>query len=102
MLCLVRRRDNGVSFVKNGFEFDNRWVVPYNPFLSFVFNCHINVEVVSSVKAVKYLYKYIAKGPDRVVYTVAADNPAGAPGAVAPAAVGNATHDEINEYQTGR
>ncbi len=42
-----------------GFAFDNRWVVPYNPYLSLFFNCHINVEVCSSVAAVKYLYKYV-------------------------------------------
>ena len=41
------------------------WVVPHNVFLATKYNCHINVEVVSSVKAVKYLYKYVYKGPDR-------------------------------------
>lgn len=29
-----------------------------------IYNCHINVEICSSVKAVKYLYKYIYKGHD--------------------------------------
>ncbi|XP_072025233.1 uncharacterized protein [Amphiura filiformis] len=51
----------------NNFEVDNRFIVPYNPFLSLKFNAHINVEVVHSVKAVKYLYKYITKGCDRVM-----------------------------------
>nr|PNR35899.1 hypothetical protein PHYPA_021749 [Physcomitrium patens] len=46
---------------------DNRWVVPYNPYLIGQFNCHINVEICSFVKTVKYLYKYIFKGPDRGV-----------------------------------
>ncbi|KYQ52386.1 ATP-dependent DNA helicase PIF1, partial [Trachymyrmex zeteki] len=32
---------------------------PYCPKLSMVFNCHINIEIVSSIKSVKYLYKYI-------------------------------------------
>jgi hypothetical protein len=40
-------------------------VVPYSPYLSLKFNCHINVEVVQSIKAIKYLYKYTHKGPDR-------------------------------------
>ncbi|XP_010677941.1 uncharacterized protein LOC104893524 [Beta vulgaris subsp. vulgaris] len=45
---------------------DNRWVVPYNPFLLQKYDCHINVEICSSIKCVKYLYKYIHKGSDRV------------------------------------
>ncbi|XP_010229638.1 uncharacterized protein LOC104582051 [Brachypodium distachyon] len=44
---------------------DNIWVVPYNPYLLRMFNCHINVEVCSSIKAVKYIYKYIYKGGDQ-------------------------------------
>ena len=39
----------------------NRWVVPYCPFLSLRFNCHINVELCTSPKAAKYLYKYVTK-----------------------------------------
>ena len=44
---------------------DNRWVVPYNKVLCGKFRCHINVEICTSIKAVKYLYKYSYKGPDR-------------------------------------
>jgi hypothetical protein len=29
-----------------------------------LYNCHINVEICSSIKAVKYLYKYIYKRPN--------------------------------------
>lgn len=39
--------------------------MPHNIFLATKYDCHINVEVVSSIKAVKYLYKYVYKGPDR-------------------------------------
>jgi hypothetical protein len=39
-------------------------VVPYNPYLSLLFNCHINVEVYTSVAAIKYLHKYVYKGHD--------------------------------------
>ena len=45
-----------------GNNVDNRWVVSYNPWLSKKYQAHINVEACMSVKAVKYLYKYIYKG----------------------------------------
>ena len=44
---------------------DNSCVVPYNSYLSRKYNAHINIEFVGSVVAVKYIYKYITKGPDR-------------------------------------
>jgi hypothetical protein len=69
------RRDNGqthkVKITKKNtteakeVEVDNRWIVPYNPYLTTKYNCHINVEICSSVQAVKYLFKYIYKGPDK-------------------------------------
>jgi hypothetical protein len=35
-----------------------------------LYNCHINIEICSSIKTVKYLYKYIYKGPDGTSYSV--------------------------------
>jgi hypothetical protein len=35
-----------------------------------LYNCHINDEICSSIKAVKYLYKYIYEGPNRASYSV--------------------------------
>ncbi|GBN38210.1 hypothetical protein AVEN_100295-1, partial [Araneus ventricosus] len=46
------------------YSIDNRWGVPYNPWLLKKFNAYINVEVCASVKSVKYLYKYVYKGHD--------------------------------------
>ena len=43
---------------------DNRWIVPYSPVLSRSYECHINVEYCSSVKAIQYICKYCNKGPD--------------------------------------
>ena len=68
-----RRRDNGISIEKNGVILDNRWVVPYNPYLLAKYVAHINVEICTSVTAVKYLYKYVYKGPDRVMAAVEED-----------------------------
>ncbi|POS81847.1 hypothetical protein EPUL_006717, partial [Erysiphe pulchra] len=59
------RPNNGVTWEKNGFVFDNRWVVPYNPFLTKKYNAHINVEVAQGINAIKYMAKYIYKGSDR-------------------------------------
>ncbi|KAG5568540.1 hypothetical protein H5410_064442 [Solanum commersonii] len=42
----------------------------YNPFLPDKFNCHMNVEVCSDIKVVKYLYKYICKGQDKIAFCV--------------------------------
>ncbi|KAL5647568.1 hypothetical protein ACJX0J_041923, partial [Zea mays] len=62
---VYRHRDDGRKEKVRGFELDNRWVVPYNPYLLRLFNCHINVEACGSIKAVKYMFKYIYKGHDR-------------------------------------
>jgi len=43
---------------------DNQWIVPYNLHLATKYHAHINMEICSSISAVKYLYKYVYKGPD--------------------------------------
>lgn len=65
----IYRRRPGQHFQKNnkGFIFDNRWVVGYNKHLSQKYQAHINVEICSTVSAIKYLYKYMYKGHDRTV-----------------------------------
>ena len=54
-----RRRNDGKQVTKNKIPLDNRYVVPYNPYLSKKYNAHINVEIWSSIKSCKYLYKYV-------------------------------------------
>ena len=44
-----------------GKEVDNRFVVPYNPYLLEKYDAHMNVEICSSTTSVKYLYKYVYK-----------------------------------------
>ncbi|XP_021717300.1 uncharacterized protein LOC110685147 [Chenopodium quinoa] len=67
-VCKLPLHENSATFVDNG------WVVPYNSWLLLKYDCHINVEICSSIKSVKYLYKYVHKGVDRVSMEV----PAGA------------------------
>ena len=68
-----RRRDLGYVAHKNGHDMDSRDVVPYNPGLCMKYNAHINVEVVTSIKSVKYLYKYSYKGHDRATLELGVD-----------------------------
>ena len=58
------RPDNGRTVGVRNLDLNNRWVVPYNAFLSKKFNAHINLEACVSIKSVKYLYNYIYKGHD--------------------------------------
>ncbi|XP_066933722.1 uncharacterized protein [Clytia hemisphaerica] len=58
------RPDNGRTVRVRNLDLDNRWVVPFCPYLCKKYNAHINLEACVSIKAVKYLYKYIYKGHD--------------------------------------
>jgi hypothetical protein len=68
------RPDNGRTFQRPGPQpttFTNQDVVPYPRELLVKFDCHINLEVCASVKSVKYIHKYIYKGPDRATLEMA-------------------------------
>lgn len=88
-----RRRHNGITWeirkpgsVNERVVLDNRWVVPYNPYLLQKYRCHINIEIASSVAAVKYIFKYVFKGPDRITLAVEKRN----------------LGDEVTQYIHGR
>ncbi|XP_050675973.1 uncharacterized protein LOC126972914 [Leptidea sinapis] len=68
---------------------DNSWVVPYSPILSKMFNAHINVEACSSVRAIKYICKYINKGSDQAIFNFRNTDLAN-------------PVDEVQTYQSGR
>ncbi|XP_065832990.1 uncharacterized protein [Oscarella lobularis] len=86
---LYRRQspdDGGVETTIGRFHVDNRWVVPYSPFLSRTFDCHVNVEYCRSICALKYLMAYLNKGKDKAVVGLANQH----------------RNDEILRYQIAR
>ncbi|GBN21875.1 hypothetical protein AVEN_157151-1 [Araneus ventricosus] len=68
---LYRRCPSDTTFVR-GREMNNRFVVSYNPYLLLKYNAHIKVEVCTSLRAVKYIYKYIYKGFDCAIIVLSA------------------------------
>jgi hypothetical protein len=82
-----RRRNNGRTVMCQGVQVDNRSVVPYCPYLTLMFDAHINVEVCALIHAVKYLYKYVYKGADRARIRLQETSD-----------VGEEQRDEINTY----
>ncbi|XP_076939638.1 uncharacterized protein LOC143608505 [Bidens hawaiensis] len=63
---LYTRRDSGVVVKKSDVNLDNRSVVPYNKKLLKRFQGHKNVEWCNQGSSIKYPFKYINKGPNRV------------------------------------
>ena len=81
-----RRKNTSITYERPGnYLVNNCYVVPHCPTLLLLLNCHINVEVVSSVKAVRYLYKYIYKGHDASAIEISEIN-----------------HDEIKDFIDSR
>ena len=66
-------------------DIDSCWVVPYSPLLCKTYKAHINVELCSSVKSIKYIYKYVHKSSDKAIFAVQNVN----------------DNDEITRYQMG-
>ncbi|XP_077239757.1 uncharacterized protein LOC143880671 [Tasmannia lanceolata] len=71
---VYRRRRDGRKVIVRGRKIDNRWVVPYNIDLLIKYNAHINVELCAKTKVIKYLFKYIHKGPDRATVVLEVDS----------------------------
>lgn len=59
-----KRPQDGRGVDLRGIFVDNSWIVPFNRYLIAKYDCHINVECCGSLKSIKYLHKYVNKGPD--------------------------------------
>ena len=59
-------------------------MVPYNPYLTWHYKAHVNVEICGSIRAVKYIHKYIYKGGDQATVHLESEK------------------DEIKRYLNGR
>ncbi|XP_054795045.1 uncharacterized protein LOC129300500 [Prosopis cineraria] len=83
-----KRRDDGRTIEKNGVPLDNRFVVPYNSYLLYKFQAHVNIEKTNQSTSIKYLFKYINKGNDRVIASLYSSSGEG----------GQSIIDEIKQY----
>ncbi|CAL1394753.1 unnamed protein product [Linum trigynum] len=91
---VYRRRNSGIQVQKGKAMLDNRYVVPYNRNLLVRAEAHINVEICHKGGLVKYLFKYITKGPDRSLI-VAEDSTSSVQ---VPSNITKKTKDEIQEF----
>ncbi|GKB10267.1 DNA helicase, partial [Tanacetum coccineum] len=93
-----RRRETDVYATRRGVELDNAYIVPYNRELCLTFHDHINVEYCRWSMLIKYFFKYISKGTDKIVAQIV--RPVGEP----PSAADNAPTktDEIHNFIYGR
>ncbi|XP_072066930.1 uncharacterized protein [Arachis hypogaea] len=86
---IYKRRDDGKMIIKSGIDLDNHYVVPHNRYLLMIYGVHINVEWCNKSRSIKYLFKYVNKGHDRVTtsfYKSATED------------VDKDEHDEVNIY----
>ncbi|GJW31925.1 hypothetical protein Tco_0051957 [Tanacetum coccineum] len=65
-----RRRETEIETERQNVRLDNRYVVPYNRTLCLRYYAHVNVEYCGWTMLIKYLFKYISKGTDRVVANI--------------------------------
>ena len=67
-----RRTVDGVN-VQQGDEgiYDNCWIVSYNLYLIRRYKAYINVEICTTVQAIKYIHKYVYKGRDKAILEIA-------------------------------
>ncbi|KAI3783003.1 hypothetical protein L2E82_13065 [Cichorium intybus] len=93
-----KRNSSASHTLNNGIQVHNGFVVPSNRRLCSKFNAHINVEYCGWNMLIKYLFKYISKGVERVsfgIHNSQSDSAASSTG-------NNIPIDEIKNFVDGR
>ncbi|KAF5818603.1 putative helitron helicase-like domain-containing protein [Helianthus annuus] len=93
-----KRSSDSHTFLKNGVPLDNGYIVPYNSNLLMHFDAHINVEYCGWSMLIKYLFKYISKGADRIRFAITKEKEVSGNQSNATLEV----VDEIQNYLDGR
>lgn len=73
-LQLATTLDNSGRVIYRRRKEEDRMVVPYMPCLTELMDCHVNVDVTSTVNIFRYLYKCLFKGLDTTKYTITNPN----------------------------
>ena len=66
-VCIPGRNSTTVNL-------NNHYIILYNPYLSAKYYAYINIKVYTSIKAIKYINKYIYKGDDRTTVQLLDNN----------------------------
>eukprot|EP00794_Sanderia_malayensis_P000981 gene981-biopygen234 len=91
---LYRRRGKTTAQLQQH-RVNDSWLVPHNIKLLLKFDCLINAEVCTTIKSVKYIFKYIHKGNDMAHVEIRE-------GHQEPDAHHDIVHDEIRQYLNSR
>jgi len=67
---MYKRHNTEIFVEKNGIQMDNRNVVPYSPHLFMRYHAHVNTKYCNKLNSIKYLFKYVNKGPDRATMKI--------------------------------
>nr|XP_043639291.1 uncharacterized protein LOC122610362 [Erigeron canadensis] len=93
-----KRPLSGRSVIKNDVPLNNAFVVPYNKTLARRFRAHINVEYCGWNMMIKYLFKYISKGVDRICFRISKTTDSSSTTQQTP----TTTIDEITDFTDAR